>query len=159
MEKTSHKLYRYNNLVYGKNDDPSVVQPRMTGLDQLSEHVSAMLKGSQRQTSSEEKQAAVWVWGHDGGKELPADIDAGQWIESAAAELGFDVQHEADEQLLILFRPDEETHSFYGKDRAAGALRFLRSELAYVATMHPDTLDDWNKTGLMSLCLLDGEKL
>ncbi|CBK85942.1 hypothetical protein ENC_24100 [Enterobacter hormaechei] len=25
--------------------------------------------------------------------------------------------------------------------------------------MHPDTLDDWNKTGLMPLCLLDGEKL
>jgi len=25
--------------------------------------------------------------------------------------------------------------------------------------MHPDTLDDWNKTGLMSLCLLNGEKL
>ncbi|ENZ7567676.1 Uncharacterised protein [Klebsiella quasipneumoniae] len=102
-------------------------------------------------------QAAAWVWGHDGGKELPADINAGQRIEAAAAELGFDVQHEPDEQLLILFRPDEETHSFYGKDRAAGALRFLRSELAYVATMHPDTLDDWNKTGLMSLCLLDGE--
>ncbi|HDU4903627.1 TPA: hypothetical protein RFU16_005092 [Klebsiella quasipneumoniae subsp. similipneumoniae] len=104
-------------------------------------------------------QAAAWVWGHDGGKELPADINAGQRIEAAAAELGFDVQHEPDEQLLILFRLDEETHSFYGKDRAAGALRFLRSELAYVATMHPDTLDDWNKTGLMSLCLLDGEKL
>ena len=49
---------RYNNLVYGKNDDPSEVLPRMTGLDQLSEHVSAMLKGSQRQTHSEEKQAA-----------------------------------------------------------------------------------------------------
>jgi len=48
----------YNNLVYGKNDDPSDVQPRMTGLDQLSEHVSAMLKGNQRQTHSEEKQAA-----------------------------------------------------------------------------------------------------
>lgn len=48
----------YNNLVYGKNDDPSDVQPRMTGLDQLSEHVSAMIKGSQRQTKSEEKQAA-----------------------------------------------------------------------------------------------------
>lgn len=48
----------YNNLVYGKNDDPSDVQPRMTGLDQLSEHVSAMLKGSQQQTRSEDKQAA-----------------------------------------------------------------------------------------------------
>lgn len=93
--------------------------------------------------------------GHDGGKELPADIDAGQWIEAAAAEL----QYEPEEQQLILFRLDEETHSFYGKDRVAGALRFLRSELAYVATMHPDTLDDWNKTGLVSLCLLDGENL
>jgi hypothetical protein len=30
----------------------------MTGIDQLSEHVSAMLKGSQRQKHSEEKQAA-----------------------------------------------------------------------------------------------------
>ncbi|HGW3769468.1 TPA: hypothetical protein ACNH1M_003709 [Enterobacter cloacae] len=58
MEKTSHKLHRYNNLVYGKDDDPSDVQPRMTCLDQLSEHVSAMLKGSQRQINSEEKQAA-----------------------------------------------------------------------------------------------------
>ena len=38
-------------------------------------------------------QAAAWVWGHDGGKELPADINAGQRIEAAAAELGFDVQH------------------------------------------------------------------
>lgn len=102
----------------------------MTGLDQLCEHVSAILKGSQRQTSSEEKQAAVWVWEHDGGKELPADIDAGQWIEAAAAELGFDVQHEPDELLLILLRLDEETHSFYGKDHMAGGLRFLRSELA-----------------------------
>jgi hypothetical protein len=46
------------HLAYGKNDDPSEVQPRMTGLDQLSEHASAMLKGSQRQTYSEEKQAA-----------------------------------------------------------------------------------------------------
>ncbi|QXA81029.1 hypothetical protein I6L64_20150 [Enterobacter hormaechei] len=104
-------------------------------------------------------QAAAWVWKHDGGKELPADIDDSQRIEAAAAELGFDVQHESEEQLLILFRPDEETHSFYGKDRAAGALRFLRSELAYVATMHPDTPDDWSKTGLRALCLLDGEKL
>ncbi|EPP0239930.1 DNA-binding protein, partial [Escherichia fergusonii] len=104
-------------------------------------------------------QAAAWVWGHDGGKALLVDIDAGQRIEAAAAELGFDVQHEPEEQLLILFRLDEETHSFYGKDRAAGALRFLRSELAYVATMYPDAPDDWSKTGLMSLCLLDGEKL
>lgn len=39
---------------------------------------------------------------HDGGKELPADIDAGQRIEAAAAELGFDVQHEPEEQLMIL---------------------------------------------------------
>ncbi|HAV1817493.1 TPA: hypothetical protein JG925_004416 [Enterobacter hormaechei subsp. steigerwaltii] len=46
------------HLVYGKNDDLSEVLPRMTGLDQLSEHVSAMLKGSQRQAHSEEKQAA-----------------------------------------------------------------------------------------------------
>ncbi|HED1554354.1 TPA: hypothetical protein ACTYNU_002067 [Enterobacter hormaechei] len=46
------------HLVYGKNDDPSEVQLRRTGLDQLSEHASAMLKGSQRQTYSEEKQAA-----------------------------------------------------------------------------------------------------
>ncbi|MDU7153483.1 hypothetical protein ACUYGK_04365 [Enterobacter roggenkampii] len=86
-------------------------------------------------------------------------IELNQRIEAAAAELGFDVQHESEEQLLILFRPDEETHSFYGKDRAAGALRFLRSELAYVATMHPDTPDDWSKTRLRALCLLDGEKL
>ncbi|EIY0270887.1 TPA: hypothetical protein L0W51_003551 [Escherichia coli] len=104
-------------------------------------------------------QAATWVWERDGGKTLPADMDSGQRIEAAAAELGFDIQHESDEQLLILFRLDEETHSFYGKDRAAGALRFLRSELAYVATMHPDITDDWNKTGLMSLSLLGSEKL
>ncbi|WP_320732546.1 hypothetical protein [Enterobacter roggenkampii] len=86
-------------------------------------------------------------------------IELNQRIEAAAAELGFDVQHESEEQLLILCRLDEETHSFYGKDRAAGALRFLRSELAYVATMHPDTPDDWSKTGLRALCLLEGEKL
>ncbi|MDF7715635.1 DNA-binding protein [Klebsiella pneumoniae] len=104
-------------------------------------------------------QAAAWVWGHDGGKALPADIDTGQRIEAAAAELGFDVQHEPDEKLLILFRPDEETHSFYGKDRAAGALRFLRSELAYVAAMHPETQDDWSEAGLKALCLLADEKL
>ncbi|HCM9180122.1 hypothetical protein I4P28_06120 [Enterobacter kobei] len=100
--------------------------------------------------------AAAWVWEHDGGKELPADIDAGQWIEASAAELGFDVHHEPDEQLLILFRLDEETHSFYGKDHMAGGLRFLRSELAYVAAMHPDTQDDWSETGLKALCLLAG---
>ncbi|MFT3060650.1 hypothetical protein ACMWKA_20760 [Enterobacter sp. 03-F-07-AD-ECC] len=41
----------------------------------------------------------------------------------------------------------------------AGGLRFLRSELAYVAAMHPDTQDDWNETGLKALCLLAGEKL
>lgn len=104
-------------------------------------------------------QAAAWVWKHDGGKELSADIDAGQRIEAAAAELGFDVQHEPEEQLLILFRPDEETHSFYGKDHMADGLRFLRSELAYVAAKHPDTLDDWSDTGLKALCLLAGEKL
>ncbi|WP_257000202.1 DNA-binding protein [Enterobacter cloacae] len=155
----THKLHMYNNLVYGKDDDPSDVRPRMTGLDQLSEHVSAMLKGSQWQTHSEEKQAAVWVWEHDGGKELSAGIDVGQRIESAAAGLSFDVEHEPDEQLLILFWPDEETHSFYGKDHMAGGLRFLRSELAYVAAMHPDTPDDWNETGLEALCLLAGEKL
>ncbi|MEG6213594.1 DNA-binding protein [Enterobacter quasihormaechei] len=113
----------------------------------------------EHQTEMTWAQAAAWVWGHDGGKELPADIDAGQRIEVAAAELGFEVLHEPDEQLLILFRQDEETHSFYGKDRAAGALRFLRSELAYVATMHPDTQDDWSETGLKALCLLAGEKL
>ena len=67
------------------------------------------------QTEMTWAQAAAWVWEHDGGKELPADIDAGQRIEAAAAELGFDVQHEPDEQLLILFRPDEETHSFMAK--------------------------------------------
>lgn len=67
----------------------------------------------ERQTEMTWELAAAWVWKHDGGKELPADIDAGQRIEAAAAELGFDVQHEPDEQLLILFRPDEETHSFY----------------------------------------------
>ncbi|HIE9456831.1 hypothetical protein ACY0JH_01260 [Klebsiella variicola] len=104
-------------------------------------------------------QAAAWVWEHDGGKELLADIDAGQRIGAAAAELGFDVQHKPEKQLLILFRLDEETHSFYGKDLTAGALRFLRSELAYVATMHADTPDDWSKTGLKALCLLVGEKL
>ena len=38
-------------------------------------------------------QAAAWVWGHDGAKELLADINAGQRIEAAAAELGCDVQH------------------------------------------------------------------
>ena len=91
-------------------------------------------------------QAAAWGWEHDGGKELPTDIDAGQRIEATAAELGFDVQHEPEEQLTILFWLDEEPHSFYGKDRAAGALRFLRSELAYAATMHPDTPDEWSKT-------------
>ena len=104
-------------------------------------------------------QAAAWVWEHDGRKELPANMDDGQRIEAAAPKLGFDVQHEPDEQLLILFRPDEETHSYYGKDRVAGALRFLRSELAYVATMNPDIPDAWNKSGLMALCLLAGEKL
>ncbi|EJE7591176.1 TPA: hypothetical protein J6M71_004163 [Escherichia coli] len=113
----------------------------------------------EHQTEMTWAQAAAWVWKHDGEKELPADIDAGQRIEAAAAELGFDVQHEPEEQLMILFRLDEETHSFYGKDRAAGALRFLRSELAYVATMYPDTPDDWSNTGLRALCLLDGEKL
>lgn len=113
----------------------------------------------EHQTEMTWAQAAAWVWGHDGGKELPADIDAGQRIEAAAAELGFEVQHEPGEQLLILFRQDEETHSFYGKDHAAGALRFLRSELAYVATMYPDTQDDWSETGLKALCLLAGEKL
>ena len=56
------------------------------------------------QTEMTWAQAASWVWDHDGAKELPADIDAGQRIEKAAAELGFDVQHESDEQLLILFR-------------------------------------------------------
>ena len=49
-------------------------------------------------------QAAAWVWGHDGGKELLADNNAGQRIEAAAAELGLMFQHEPDEQLLILFR-------------------------------------------------------
>ncbi|MDI3425414.1 hypothetical protein [Enterobacter sp. V87_3] len=63
------------------------------------------------------------------------------------------------EQLLILFRLDKDIHSFYGKDHAAGALRFVRSELAHVAKMHLVTPDDWSKTGLMSLRLLDGEKL
>lgn len=111
------------------------------------------------QTEMTWAQAAAWVWEHDGGKELSADIDAGQRIEAAAAELDFDVQHEPKEQLTILFRLDEKTHSFYGKDRAAGALRFLRSELAYVATMHPVTPDDWSKTGLRALYLLAGEKL
>lgn len=82
-------------------------------------------------------QTTAWVWEHDGGKELPADIDAGQRIEAAAAELGFDIQQKPEEQRLILFRLDEEIHSFYVKERAASALRFLRSELAYVATVHP----------------------
>ncbi|KKJ29479.1 hypothetical protein [Enterobacter hormaechei] len=45
------------HLVYGNNDDPSEVLPRMTGLVQLSEHITAMHKGSQRQAHSEEKQA------------------------------------------------------------------------------------------------------
>lgn len=39
-----------------------------------------------------------------------------------------------------------------------GGLCFLRSELAYVAAMHPDTQDDWSETGLKALCLLAGEK-
>jgi hypothetical protein len=44
--------------VFVARDDPTEVQLFMTGRDQLSEHVSAMLKGSQRQINSEEKQAA-----------------------------------------------------------------------------------------------------
>ncbi|HGK4780288.1 TPA: hypothetical protein ACJ2W2_004714 [Enterobacter cloacae] len=56
-----------------------------------------MLKGSQRQISSEDKQAAAWVWEHDGGKDLSAGIDAVQRIEFAAAGLSFDVEHEPDE--------------------------------------------------------------
>ncbi|HIF6258755.1 TPA: hypothetical protein ACX3KC_004782 [Enterobacter ludwigii] len=43
------------------------------------------------QTEMTWAQVAAWVWEHDGGKALPADIDAGQRIEAAAAELGFDV--------------------------------------------------------------------
>lgn len=39
-------------------------------------------------------------------EKLPADVDAGRRIEAAAAELDFDVQHEPEEQLMILFRPD-----------------------------------------------------
>ena len=113
----------------------------------------------EHQTEMTWAQAAAWVWKYNGEGALPADIDAGRRIEAAAAELGFDVQHEPDEQLLTLFRLDEETHSFYGKDHMAGGLRFLRSELAYVAAMHPDTPDDWNETGLEALCLLAGEKL
>ncbi|WP_227542098.1 DNA-binding protein [Klebsiella pneumoniae] len=98
--------------------------------------------GAGDQTEMTWAQVAAWVWKHDCEEALPADIDAGQRIEAAAAELGFDVQHEADEQLLILFRPDEETHSFYGKDRAAGALRFLRSEgtVAKLAMRQPFVL-------------------
>lgn len=101
----------------------------------------------EHQTEMTWAQAAAWVWKHDGGKKLPADFDAGQRIEAAAAELGFDVQHEPEKQQLILFRPDEETHSFYGKDHMASSLSFLRSELAYVAAMHPYTQDDWSDTG------------
>ncbi|MCR4458716.1 MULTISPECIES: hypothetical protein [Pseudescherichia] len=48
----------YNNLVYGKSDDPADVLPRMTGLDRLSEHVGMMLKASQRQIKADDKQAA-----------------------------------------------------------------------------------------------------
>jgi len=47
----------YNNLVYGKSDDPADVLPRMTGLDRLSEHVGTMLKASQRQVKAGDKQA------------------------------------------------------------------------------------------------------
>lgn len=104
-------------------------------------------------------QAAAFVWGHDGSKELPASADADERVRAAASELGFDVQHEPDDLHLILYRQDEETHSFCGTDRAAGALRFLRSELAYIAAMFPDTADDWNETGLTALCLAKGEKL
>lgn len=51
----------------------------------------------EHQTEMTWAQAAAWVWVDVGGKELPADINAGQRIEAAAAELGFDVQHEPDE--------------------------------------------------------------
>jgi len=104
-------------------------------------------------------QAAAFVWGRDGSKELPAGADVDERVRAAASELGFDVQHEPDDLHLILYRQDEETHSFCGTDRAAGALRFLRSELAYVAAMFPDTPDDWNETALTALCLPKGEKL
>lgn len=102
-------------------------------------------------------QAAAWVWRHDGGQ--GQHCDGKQRIMDAASELGFDAEYEPDEQLLILYRLQEETHSFCGKDHMAGGLRFLRSELAYVAAMHPDTLDDWSETGLKALCLLADEKL
>lgn len=95
----------------------------------------------------------------DGNKELPTGVNVDERVRAAASELGFDVQHEPDDLQLILYRQDEETHSFCGNDRAAGALCFLRSELTYVAAMFPDTLDDWNETGLTALCLPKGEKL
>lgn len=118
---------------------------------------SAGAGAGQHQTEMTWAQAAAWVWRHDGGQSQHGDGE--QRIMAAASELGFDAEYEPDEQLLILFRLDEETHSFYGKDHMVGGLRFLRSELAYVAAMHPDTLDDWSETGLKALCLLAGEKL
>ncbi|MCU2394421.1 MULTISPECIES: hypothetical protein [Enterobacter] len=45
----------------------------------------------EHQTEMTWGQAAAWVWEHDGGKALLAEMDAGQRIEAAAAELGFDI--------------------------------------------------------------------
>jgi len=57
-------------------------------------------------------QAATWGCGQDGRQELLAYRHADQRTESLVSELGFDVQHEPHEQLLILFWLDEETHCF-----------------------------------------------
>lgn len=55
-------------------------------------------------------QAAAFVWGRDGSKELPTGADADEQVRAAANELGFDVQHEPDDLQLILYRQDEEIH-------------------------------------------------
>lgn len=103
------------------------------------------------------RQAAEWVWAHD-GENPPATnpAEARERLEAAVDELGFDVAFLSGEftgvRIYDSNAPDGEDHYFGRESYESGAQAFLRAYLAYTATESPDEEADWSPGGLAALC-------
>ncbi|HEM7577736.1 TPA: helix-turn-helix domain-containing protein [Serratia marcescens] len=103
------------------------------------------------------RQAAEWVWAHD-GKKLPAatPAEARERLEAAADELGFDIEFLDGDFIGVRIydsgATDEEEHYFGCDGYENGAQAFLRAYLAYTAIEIPEEVTDWSPEGLAALC-------
>ncbi|HFJ4332814.1 TPA: DNA-binding protein [Serratia liquefaciens] len=103
------------------------------------------------------RQAAEWVWAHDGKNPPAANLaKTRERLEAAVDELGFDIEFLAGDFTGVRIYDsgaiDEEDHYFGSDGYERGAQAFLRAYLAYTAMESPDEEADWSPEGLAALC-------